>query len=116
MKNSNFLCLCFRSNLRNYQIKITDGKQISCVIMNNFESWIIIENKPSFLQIVATPLKQGYLNKLIFNLDTLCLNEMNLGLQFFKNPPPLLQGYSFRLLDKNYGLKLNGNLFFERIQ
>ncbi len=105
MNNFRKVCLCFKSNICNYQIVICDGCKYWHFIINKPCQCVCICTNQFYLDLVAN----NYNTNLLFQLDITDNDFLDLELNFCKTEPVL---YNFSLNDKNYGLPINGTLYF----
>ncbi len=68
------------------------------------------------LTLVLTPLYSNYNERKFIKLNTRCQNIFNISCNFYQREYNDFDSvYDFFLTDENYGLRIDGNLFFTSI-
>ncbi len=103
------LYLCLDANTTSYRVTITscDG-QITKVVSG--KTHLCLVTYAQKLTLIASPYN-NYSTNLYYNLNT-CIQKYNLYFNFPSKP--LAPINTFTLTDKNYGLKINGALMFDK--
>ena len=104
------ILLRLSSNLSNYKIAVYDNKTYVSKIIYSRNGVIEFNTLSPYIIIVAKHISPLYSKPLYFKLNANC-NRIPLDLRFSKRVTPL-KIYTFTLRDRNYGLKINGTLFF----
>lgn len=103
------LYLCLDANIPSYRVTITScDKQITKVVSGKTHLCLVTCSQK--LTLIASPYN-NYSTSLYYNLNT-CIQKHNLYFNFFSRP--LAPINIFTLTDKNYGLKINGALMFNK--
>ncbi len=107
--------LLFSSNLTQYELTVYDGCHAVKRRVNGREGCLRLCTRSPYLRVVATPRTAGYSTLLYFFVDTTCQKTVTLYFFFPAQPvtptPPLVTN-TFTLTDRNYGLPIDGTLFF----
>ncbi len=108
------LCLQLFANLSAYEVTIYDETQCFRQNVNTPSTCIRFYSHAPRVHVIARPRVNGYTATLYFHLNTACNNCFSLSFSF---PPDLPStGTSlntFTLTDRNYGLPIDGTLFFQ---
>ncbi len=109
------ILLYLNSNISNYNLSIYDCNGYSVKRITSQNYCLCLNTNTRYLRVVANPPNRQYNNSIFYKLDTYKNNCFNLYFNFTANQTTLNQLNIFYLTDRNYGLKLNGNLQFNLI-
>ncbi len=106
--------LLFDSNIKQYELHIYDGEKRVRKQVRGGKGCLCLCPASPCLRIIASPRASGYTTTLYLWVDTRCQNLVNLYLSFPQTtvPTPTPAVNTFTLTDRNYGLPIDGTLFF----
>ncbi len=115
------LFLRFCANIDSYLLTLSDGKTNFRLPVYDRKACVRVCTRSPRLQIIATPLTNGYSTRLYFHVDTACKTVFRLYFQFPQDAPsptppaPPTARNAFTLTDANYGMPIDGTLLFTQL-
>ena len=109
-------CLSFKinSNIERYKLIFSSECDNSCKTICSKTRFLSYQTKSRFLRLTFLPLSNEY-KSIFYILDIRCNKQYCFNLTFIKKFKANQQFYNFYLIDRNYGLKLNAILNFNKI-
>ncbi len=109
------IILSLNSNIDRYKIDVYGCNEHYSKVVRKTNECVCICTFSQVIRIVLTPLRPNYNSTLYYYFDTSQNNRYCLSFNFSKPTISPIGLFTFYLTDKNYGLKLKGNLYFSSI-
>ncbi len=108
------VCIWLSANIRGYTVKIKCCNKCLVENINDNKTCLKFLTEDRFLQLIISPIGDEYYTVFYYNLDLCSACCYNLTFNFIKKANKNSNLNTFYLIDRIYGLKIDGRLIFTK--